>query len=121
MTKLDHNFSDVSKKFEVHSLMSIYNYNDVLFLFNSLLNNNCILDKLEIFKFRTVHYNIRKPRQLLEENGHLDSPYYSPVYRLKRTWNSLNIDLNDFSNFRNFKGFARQKFLSTIIYYYVQT
>ena len=96
MSKFDHDFQFVSKFFNLHSIKSIHDMNDLVFMFKFLKSKDKhpTLDKL--FSFRTHCYNVRSARQLLEHHCKFMSTYFIPRFRLRRSFNSAYVKLSAF-------------------------
>ena len=76
----------------------------IIFLFKVLNNMVVYNDVSDLFKFKIKLYDTRRFSELIEYirvNWLL--PDFSPSHRLRRKWNGLNIDLDDFTSFFMFK------------------
>ena len=91
----EHDYGNFSKDVRLCSLKSLHSYHDLLFvkriLGSSLPNLGDCLVKL--FPFRINSFNTRSHRELFETNTSRDYIFHSSVFRLRRVWNSLDIEV----------------------------
>ena len=93
MTFIDHNYNSISKKFNISTLESNHQMNDLLFA-NRIITDNRIPTHLKLlFKQRNSDYNLRRPRPLEETHTSGDFLFHSPLFRMRREWNSLSLEL----------------------------
>ena len=93
MSFLNHDFSEISRKCGIYTIKSHHKANDLIFV-NNILIKSCLLPNvLDIFKNKNLSYDLRFYRPLLENKCTQDLVFFSPVFRLRRTWNNFCTQL----------------------------
>ena len=103
MSRLDHNYTDVTSAYSFQTVSSLNHYHDCLLAFKTTHNyfNSDVLNNL--FFGRHITYNLRNHRVLQEEIQNSNFDFYSTVNWLKRSWNLLPRNITSISNIILFK------------------
>ena len=113
MYRFDHDYGVISKRFNLHTVKSIHDLNDLCFLYKTLASdcNNNVLANL--FKFKD-NSRTRRHTALVEMNRHYDSEFFNSAFRLGRNWNHENIRIRDFESYYCFKNDLKNDCQNTI-------
>ena len=76
---------------------------DILFLAKILLDEPYSDLLGEKFVLRNVPYNLRIVMPIEEESSNFNLLFHSPLFRLRREWNSLSQEIRDSDGFDYFK------------------
>ena len=114
MQKIEHDYTNISKKYNVYTLKSVYDYYDILFLYKLIRNLIDSPQLLEKVNFRVSARIMRTQRvsfnpKLLKN----DLNYKAPISRMCLISNK-NSDICDFfnTNISIFKKLAKSKILT---------
>ena len=95
MNCFDHDFSTVSRYFDLPTVRSIHEMYDIVFLYkvsNDLINHTYIKN---LFVLRNVEKDLRDFRRIVEHESKFDYILFSSVFRLERL---LSTNFNLISN-----------------------
>ena len=111
MHKFDHDYGDVSRYFGLPTIKSIHCVNDITFLYKLLVDYNINGELLKLFEFKHYTYSFRQIRQLKEYHCKLDCTLHGATFRLRRLWNSLDINMSKISNLYTLKNHVKASLL----------
>ena len=86
----DHNYSEISAKFGIHTVESLHKYYDLCFITDSIKSMLANPESSTFFKSREVNYDFRVFRPIIEETQRVDYTYEAPIHRMRRLWNKLS-------------------------------
>lgn len=111
MTRFDHDFKAIAKKFNTPLLKSLHNYFDVLTVWKILNNHFKSPDLAQLFVTRPTNYSLRSHNPLYTQIFRRESEFNSSIPRLSRAWNSLDSALRNIDAIGRFKTAARRAIL----------
>ena len=91
MNRFDHDFSQISNCLNIHTVKSVHNVHDIVLIYDDRHS-----DVADLFKIRPNDYGIRNMRQIREFTFKYNPAYHSPVTRIRRSLNLLNLNLADY-------------------------
>ena len=100
----DHDFGDFAAQVGLCSIKSLHDYYDILFVKKSM-QAGALLSSL--FLLRENRYNTRGHRQLEEKSTNKDYVFHSSLFRLRRVWNLLDINIKGCDKLGDFKSCLR--------------
>ena len=95
MSFSDHDYKNISRLCSVYTIKSHHLANDLIFVNSVLLNNIQVPIICELFINRIINYDLRFVRPLMENRSTKDYIFNSPLFRLRRQWNSFICKLDD--------------------------
>lgn len=100
----EHDYSAFAKKVNLTSIKSLHNYYDMLFVKRTLFIESKRIDVIaDLFIARESRIELRNPRPLREFFSNKDYVFYSVMYRLRRSWNRLDVNVKSSASMNEFK------------------
>ena len=107
----NHDYSALYELTGISTIESTHQVGDILFVAKILLEESYSDLLSENFVLRNVPYNLRVLRPIEEESSNCDLLLHSPLFRLRREWNSLSQEIRDSDGFDCFKAEVKKEIL----------
>ena len=101
MEKFSHDYGPLARRYELPSLESIHNYNDLVFV-SKCIHSNYLPQDNTIFTQKRVHYSNNRHFILDEVLSRSNEVKDSTVHRLRNKWNNISDNLRVTSDLVNF-------------------
>lgn len=99
----EHDYSLNSRLFNLGAIKSAHIYNDLCFVKKLKLAQIHCSDITNLFEARSVPYDLRNPRDLIEQTAFRTYVHYATVNRLRRKWNKLPSNIRFINTLSHFK------------------
>ena len=90
MSYNNHNYNNISSKCKIYTIRSYHHANDLIFVYKTIKNECDLPNHNELFVNRINIYNLRNFRTLFEKHNTRNFIFNSPLFRLRRFWNTWN-------------------------------
>ena len=99
----DHDYSSAIQRFRIPSFPHLHDYYDLLTVFKTLTGLIRAPQLKNLFITRSLTYDIRLQRNLIESQYKLDFLHHSSIPRIIRKWNMLPSDIRSLDSVGLFK------------------
>ena len=103
MSYLDHNFEPLMRNYKLLSLKTLFNYCDLVCAHKIIKSGITVGDLKILFSSRDLPYSLRYHRPLIEEFNDVNYLFYTPLHRLRRSYNGLAASIIGCDNLPLFK------------------